>query len=85
MAQLIVRNVEDEIRDKLRELAIAHGRSMEEEVREILRAAVLRVELEPKDGLGSRIVARFRDCGLRDCEEIEEHKGQAARSADFGP
>ncbi len=41
MAQLIVRNLEEGVRDRLRELAARHGRSMEEEVREILRAAVV--------------------------------------------
>ena len=40
MAQLIVRNLEEEVRSKLRERAQQHGRSMEEEVREILRSAV---------------------------------------------
>jgi antitoxin FitA len=40
MAQLIVRNLEDNVRDKLRDRAQTHGRSMEEEIRDILRAAV---------------------------------------------
>lgn len=40
MAQLIVLNLEDDILDKLRELARAHGRSLEQEVREILRSAI---------------------------------------------
>ena len=37
MAQLVVRNLEDEVKAKLRRRAAAHGRSMEEEVRAILR------------------------------------------------
>lgn len=41
MAQFIVRNLEDDIRDKLRDRAQSHGRSMEEEIRDILRAAVV--------------------------------------------
>ena len=40
MAQVIVRNLEDDVRDKLRELARSRGQSMEETVREILRSAV---------------------------------------------
>ena len=84
MAQLIVRDLEDDIRDKLKQLAGAHGRSMEEEVRVILRAAVLQASLEPQDKLGTRLAERFKDGGLED-GEIEEQKGQAARPADFKP
>lgn len=83
MAQLIVRNLEDDIRDKLRALAAEHGRSMEEEIREILREAALRVSLAPKGGLGSRLAERFRDCALDG--EIEELRGQPARPADLEP
>ena len=84
MAQLIVRNLEDDVRDKLKQLAGVHGRSMEEEVRAILREAVLRAELEPKDGLGTRISKRFKEYGLEP-GEIKEQKGQAARPAEFKP
>ena len=83
MAQILVRNIEDDVRDKLEQLAVDHGRSMEEEVREILREAVLRAQVEPQNNLGSRIAARFKNCGLKD-GEIEEHKGQAAQPADLG-
>ena len=84
MAQLIVRNLEDDVRDKLKQLAGVHGRSMEEEVRAILREAVLRASLEPQEGLGSRIAARFKECGVGP-GEINEQKGQAARPAEFKP
>ncbi len=40
MAQLIVRNLEAELVTQLKQQAVAHGRSMEAEHREILRAAV---------------------------------------------
>jgi antitoxin FitA len=39
MAQLIVRNIENEVKARLQRRAKRHGRSMEEEVREILRDA----------------------------------------------
>lgn len=61
MAQLIVRNLEDEVRDKLRDRAQTHGRSMEEEVRDILRAAVVSTPEASRQGLGSQIAAMFRD------------------------
>lgn len=48
MAQIIVRNLEDSIRDKLRDRAQSHGRSMEEEVRDILRVAVALGASEPR-------------------------------------
>jgi plasmid stability protein len=63
MAQLVVRNLEDEVKARLRERAVRHGRSMEEEVREILRGAA-NVESAKSGGLGSQIVARFSGQGL---------------------
>jgi antitoxin FitA len=41
MAQLIVRNVDPEVVDRLKLRAAQHGRSMEAEHREILRQALL--------------------------------------------
>ena len=49
--------------------AAAHGRSMEEEVRAILRDAV-KEEAGPKGGLGTEIAALFRGIGLREGEEL---------------
>lgn len=40
MATLTVRNLDDEVRDRLRVRAALAGRSMEDEVRVILRSAV---------------------------------------------
>ena len=73
MAQFIVRNLEDDIRDKLRELAQEHGQSMEEMVREILRGAVMGNKA-PKLGLGSQFAERFEGKGLT--EDISEIRGQ---------
>jgi plasmid stability protein len=41
MAQLIVRNLEEDIVEALKARAVEHGRSAEAEHREILRAALL--------------------------------------------
>lgn len=76
MAQFIVRNLEDVVRDRLRVLARKHGRSMEEEVRAILRGAVLGRSPEPAR-FGSRLAERFAKVGLR--EEIPELRGQKVR------
>ena len=40
MASITIRNLDDRVKAKLRVRAARHGRSMEEEVREILSAAV---------------------------------------------
>jgi len=41
MAQLIVRNLEDEVVQALKRRAVEHGRSTEEEHRELLRSSLL--------------------------------------------
>ena len=84
MAQLVVRNLEDDVKAKLQSRARKHGRSTEEEVRDILRNAV-REEGSPQLGLGSRIAARFAKIGLRKGEEISEQRGYPARPAEFDP
>lgn len=68
MATLTIRDLDDEIRDKLRVRAAEHGRSMEAEVREILAAAV-RIS-EPDYGLGERIHALFADIGGVEPDEL---------------
>lgn len=71
MAQLVVRNLEQSIKNRLQRRAKRHGRSMEEEVREILRDAT-KSESPQRKGLGTRIAEHFRGIGLRPGEEIPE-------------
>ena len=71
MAQLIVRHIENEVKAKLQRRAKRHGRSMEEEVREILRDAT-KAETTSRKGLGTEIASLFRDVGLKPGEEIPE-------------
>jgi plasmid stability protein len=59
MAQLIVRNVEESVKSRLQGRARRNGRSMEEEVRDILRAAVHKDEQSPAGGLGTKLAALF--------------------------
>jgi plasmid stability protein len=63
MAQVIVRNLEDTVKRKLQRRAARHGRSMEEEVRDILRNAV-KEEGRHRKGLGTEIAALFKGIGL---------------------
>lgn len=74
MAQILVRDVEEDVKERLRRRAIRHGRSMEAEVRDILRAATAGEEGDA-GGLGSQIAALFKGVGLRDDEHIPELRG----------
>jgi len=82
MAQLVVRNIEESVKTKLQRRAERHGRSMEEEVREILRDAT-KSETSKRKGLGTRIAEHFRKVGLRKGEEIPEFKGYTIEPPDF--
>lgn len=62
MASLTIRNLEETLKLRLRVRAAHHGRSMEEEARQILRA-VLRQEPQPSQHLGEAIRQRFAPRG----------------------
>jgi antitoxin FitA len=81
MAQFVVRHLEDDVKDRLKRRAERHGRSMEEEVRHILRNAA-REETRPVRKLGSRMSARFAKAGLE--TDLPELRGQTPRSARLG-
>jgi plasmid stability protein len=79
MAQLLVRQLDDDVAARLKQRAKRHGRSMEDEVRHILRDAA-KAPARHARGLGSRIAARFKTVGLTsDLPELR----QPARTADF--
>jgi plasmid stability protein len=80
MAQLLVRNLEDDVKVRLQLRARRHGRSTEEEVREILRNAV-KGEGVPRKPLGSSLRDRFAGIGLKD--ELPELRGDIAQPATF--
>jgi plasmid stability protein len=79
MAQILVRDIENDVKERLRRRAARHGHSMEAEVRDILRDA-LKTDDTPPRGLGSRIAARFKDIGLREGEDIPTLRGHAIKS-----
>ena len=80
MAQFIVRQLEEDIKARLKRRAARAGRSMEDEVRHILRNAVKQgTATAPR--LGSRIMARFTKAGL--AADLPELRGQLARSAEL--
>jgi plasmid stability protein len=80
MAQILIRQLDDDLKERLQLRARKHGRSTEEEVREILRNAVRDDDQSPM-GLGSRIAARFSEVGLD--EPVREFRGYPARPATF--
>ena len=59
MAMLTIRNIDDEVKRRLRRRAAKHGCSMEEEARQILRQALSGKTAEK--GLASRIHRRVMD------------------------
>jgi plasmid stability protein len=65
MATMTIRNVDESLKRRLRLRAAEHGRSMEEEMREILRAA-LSVSARRPDNLAEAIRARFAPLGGTD-------------------
>jgi plasmid stability protein len=61
VATLTIRNLDHDLKAKLRLRAAGHGLSMEEEARRLLRRVL--THEEPAMGLGSRITNRFAEVG----------------------
>ena len=80
MAQLVVRNIEDDVKERLQRRAKKHGCSLEELVRDILRDAAK--DTRPIRELGSEIAALFRGKGFRE-GEIRELRGYPVKPAQF--
>jgi plasmid stability protein len=73
MAQLVVRNLEARVKARLQRRARRNGRSMEEEVRDILRSAAKDDTKTPMGGLGTELAALFPKSGPD--FQIEELRG----------
>ena len=80
MAQLIVRNIENSVKERLRARARRHRRSMEDEVREILRNSVNQDDTKA-EGLGTRIAALFHKNGFEN--DIPELRGYSVTPPRF--
>jgi plasmid stability protein len=78
---LTVRDLDPEVKDRLRQRAARHGRSMEAEVRQILTAAV-EAEDEPID-----LVADIRRhfAGVEVELELPDRASAEQRAVTFGP
>jgi antitoxin FitA len=62
LASITIRNFDDPLKARLRIQAAIHGRSMEDEARDILRSA-LSIESSPPRNLAAAIRARFAPFG----------------------
>jgi antitoxin FitA len=83
MGQLVVRNIENVVKERLQRRARRNRRSMEEEVREILRNAVNRDDEGSARGLGSELAGLFAKTGLD--SDIPELRGNPIKPASFEP
>lgn len=81
MPQLLVRNVEEQLKVRLQRRAKRNGRSMEEEAREILRHALR--EETPQAGLGTELASMFAGIGLP--TDIAELRGHVVHPTEFEP
>ena len=81
MAQFIVRQLEESLKVRLKLRAERHGRSVEAEIREILRNAASETTRSSLK-LGSRIAARFKGTGLP--VELPELRGSRPQAAELG-
>lgn len=75
MATMTIRNIDDQLKAKLRLQAARHNRSMEEEARDILRAA-LSVEADDSTPLVALIRSRIEPLGGVEFEVPEREPTQ---------
>ena len=85
MAQLVVRNLPDDVKERLKRRAKQHGRSLEAEVREILMRAP---DASPNDkntekGWASKLVERMRPIGVTDEDMAELNRNIAELRRDW--
>ena len=79
MATLMIRDLDEDVKARLRVQAAEHGRSMEAEARVLLAAALS--GRRPPRGLGSYIRDQFAEIGGVDLET--PRRDQPARAADL--
>jgi plasmid stability protein len=82
MGELLVDGIEADVLEKLQQRARSHGRSAEEEAREILREAVIS-KSDAQVGLGTQLAEIFHGVGIE--EEIPELRGYPFEPFEFDP
>ena len=81
MAALSIRDLDDEVRERLRVRAAQHGRSMEAEIRAILTEAVS--ARTDSTGLAQALLARFGELGVGGVDLDPPARSEIPRAADF--
>jgi len=79
MASMTLRNIDESIKASLRISAAEHGRSMEEEARQILKQFLL--QKRSSAGIGSCISRRFAVIGGMDLPDV--HRSRPRRPPTF--
>ncbi len=80
MASVVIRNLDDRVKERLRLRAARHGRSMEAEARQILTDAV--IERDEEAGLLHAVMQRFGELG--GVELDIPARASRPRAVDFG-
>ena len=80
MASITIRNLDDDLKRRLRLRAAENGRSMEEEVREILRQAI--GAPSATRNLGQSIHARFAALGGVELSPVQREPNRSARGTE---
>ena len=81
----MIRNLGEDVKEGLRNRAKAHGRSLEAEVRDILRVAALAPasrEGTAREGLGTRIARIMRESGAS-MPPLEDMRSSMRPALDF--
>lgn len=83
MAQLIVRNIPEDVKRRLKLRARRRGRSLEAEVRDILDKASCETGERERDGeaFATRLAGTMRKLGIEgaDLDELEQHVAEGRR------
>lgn len=81
MATMTIRNIDDQLKARLRVQAATHGRSMEDEARDILRAAL---SVEPVKGVSLVDAIRARVAPLGGAELESPERGAIRKPPELG-
>lgn len=82
MASITIRKLDDQVKLKLRIRAAEHGRSMEEEVRDILSSAIAETPAKTTN-LYDAMRARMEAAGIRGVNLPEPERGPWRKDPDF--
>lgn len=82
MASITIRKLDEQVKLKLRVRAAEHGRSMEEEAREILSSAIGGKQVSQKNLYGA-MRARLKNAGIKGINLPDPQRGPWRKDPDF--